>query len=86
MKKITSSEPITFKVSGSIILTIDSGGVITSDEAAAVVAERLGHNVTIEDAGADTFPEPAAPEPEAPAETEPPAPEPAPLEVVAEAE
>lgn len=52
MKKITSEHEITFRVDGETVLEINSEGCLTTDEAARVVAERLGGQVMIEDVDA----------------------------------
>lgn len=47
MKKITSKEEISFKVDGETTLEINENGVLTSNEKAEIVKERLGDKVTI---------------------------------------
>lgn len=54
MKKITSENPITFRADGDTVLEIDKDGVITHDAAAALAKERLGDNVTVEDADVES--------------------------------
>lgn len=49
MKKLTSKEPITFRVDGSTKLEITKAGVLCTDEHANIAAERLGGNVSVED-------------------------------------
>ena len=49
MKKITSTDTITFALSGTEVFVITPEGVITSDSAARIINERLGTNVTIID-------------------------------------
>lgn len=48
MKKITSKNPISFRVDGKTVLEIDSKGVVCDDAAAAIVVDRLGTQVTVE--------------------------------------
>ena len=47
MKKITSKEPISFRVDGSTVLEIDSKGCLASDDAAKIAVERLGEHITV---------------------------------------
>lgn len=47
MKKITSKEPISFRVDGNTLLEIDSKGCITDDESAAIALERLGKQIVV---------------------------------------
>ena len=49
MKKITSIEPISFRVDGSTLLEITSKGCLATDEAAAIAKERLGEHITVVD-------------------------------------
>ena len=49
MKKITSKEPISFRIDGSTLLEIDSEGCLASDAHALVAVERLGGNITVEE-------------------------------------
>mgnify|MGYP001596695814 CR=1 FL=1 len=57
MKKITSVESISFRYDASTLLEIDSEGVLASDVVAKLAQERLGDNITVEDAGPDGGPE-----------------------------
>ena len=49
MKKITSKERISYRIDGSTVLELCPEGCLASDEAAKIVAERLGEHVTIEE-------------------------------------
>lgn len=49
MKKITSKEPITLRLSGSVVLEIDSTGCVTDDSSAIRAVELLGGNITVTD-------------------------------------
>lgn len=49
MKKITSKEPIKFRVDGVTLLEITKAGIVVSDGAAQVAKERLGDNITVTD-------------------------------------
>lgn len=49
MKKITSENPISFKVSGVTTLEIDQDGCLANDSDAAVALDRLGSQITVED-------------------------------------
>lgn len=49
MKRLTSKEPISFKVDGQTILEIDKSGCICSDDEAELAQSRLGGNINIED-------------------------------------
>lgn len=50
MKKITSINPISFRVDGSTLLEIDSEGCLATDAAAQIALERLGEHITVEEA------------------------------------
>lgn len=47
MKKITSKEPISFRVDGATLLEIGPKGCLASDAAAAIAKERLGEHITV---------------------------------------
>lgn len=49
MKKLTSKDPITFRVNGSTVLEINSAGVLAKDSDAEIVKDRLGDQITVED-------------------------------------
>lgn len=53
MKKITSENEITFRIDGNTVLEINSEGCLVDDAAAAIVSERLGGQVRIEDVDAE---------------------------------
>jgi hypothetical protein len=63
MKKITADTEIEFSYDGSTRLSIGKEAIVVSDEVARVAQERLGRNITVEDADEQ--------EPSAPATTEP---------------
>lgn len=70
MKKITSEVPVSFRYDGSTLLEIDSEGCLASDAVAAVAKDRLGDQITLEDAGSDQGPERTEEEPEGPSYAE----------------
>lgn len=47
MKKITSKNPISFRVDGDTLLEIGPEGCIASDAAAKIAVERLGEHITV---------------------------------------
>lgn len=53
MKKITSIDPITFRVDGDTLLEITSEGCIATDSAAAFAKEKLGDHITVIDTTAE---------------------------------
>lgn len=49
MKKITSTNPISFRCNGTTVLEITKKGVLASDENAILAKSRLGVQIQIED-------------------------------------